>query len=278
MADRHQDWWPFERRMLPREQLMVERYDGTDGYQRDYRQRFVDAAVRDFRKARFQALTVALIVDGRYHEPGRELFAVIDGQHRYGMAEALGLDPVPCDVYRERMAYEERALEFYQLNHAKQMISVADGTRALYEGKDEEVLGLLYLLERHGFYLDGFRPPHVNGHRALHAVRTLQAAYGTDARALEDVLEVLAPWQPIINRRHERLTIGALMLWCRRDSVDLDRLRVVLGRYGPDHLVREASEVAARIGRANPTPIHMANAIRQLYNTGLRSRRIDEPF
>lgn len=41
------DWWPFERRMLRRDQLVIERYDGTDGYQRRYSQRFVDAAVLD---------------------------------------------------------------------------------------------------------------------------------------------------------------------------------------------------------------------------------------
>lgn len=272
------DWWPYERRNLYREQLVVERYDGTDGYQRYYRQRFVDGAVREFKPSRYNALIVARIVGGRHYEPERELFAVIDGQHRYGMAEALGLDPVPCDVYRRHMDYQERALEFHALNRDKQMLNVADGARALYEGQDEELLGLLYLLERHSFYLHGFRPAHVNGHRALHATHTLQTAYAMDARALGDALNVLEPWQSIINRRHERLVLNALMLWCRRDGIDLDRLRGVLVRYGPDHLVREAAEVAARVGRANPNPTHLANAMLQLYNGGLRSRRIDEPF
>jgi hypothetical protein len=274
----NQNWWPYERLMLPRSALVIERYDGTDGYQRNYRQRFVDAAVRDFREARFQALTVAPIIDGRHRRPGFELFAILDGQHRFGMAEALGLDPVPCDVYCERMTYQERALEFYSLNHAKQMINVTDGVRALYEAEDEELLSLLYLLERHRFYLHGFRPSHVNGHRALHATHTLQTAYARDARALEAALIVLQPWQDIINRRHERLVIGALMMWCKRDAVDLERLSRVLTEHGPDHLVRDAGEIAARVGRANPTPEHLANAIREVYNRNLRSRRIDEPF
>lgn len=273
-----EDWWPFERRMLPRAALVVERYDGTDGYQRIYRQRFVDAAVRSFDPIRFDSLKVALITDGRYFDPAREQYAVVDGQHREGMAEALGIATVPCDVYTQPMTYQQRALVFYKLNRVKQMISTADGARALCEGEDDDFLGLLYLLERHHFYLSGFRPAHVNGHRPLHSIRKLQDAFAANGNALELVLDVLQPWQQVIGRRHEAVVIGALMLWCRRDNIDTGRLRTVFAQHGPDTLLRAAGDLAARTGRQNPSPTHMANAIREVYNHNLRSRRVDEPF
>lgn len=272
------DWWPFERQMLRRDQLVIERYDGTDGYQRRYSQRFVDAAVRDFDPVRFDALKVALVTDGRHLVPGEDHYAVIDGQHRDGMAEALGLELVPCDVYARRMSYRERALIFHKLNRVRQMLSVNDGARALAEGEDPDFLGLLYLLERHRFYLHGFRPANANGHRALHATRTLQIAYEANAKALEDALDVLQPWQPLIGRRVERVILGALMMWCRRSDVDLARLRGILEQHGPDYLLRAAGEEAARSGRQNPTARHMAIALLGHYNLGLRVRRIEDGF
>lgn len=272
------DWWPFERRMLKREQLVVERYDGTDGYQRSFRQRFVDAAVQRFEEVLFDAIKVAEIIDGRYFNPERAKYAVLDGQHREGMAEALAIEWVPCDVYRKRLDYEQRALTFYKLNRNKQLVNITDGTRSLYEGRDDDILDLLYLLERHGFYLNGYRPVDANGHRPLHAIQTLRKAHSANANALDVALDVLQPWQPLISRRVEKVMIEALMLWCRRSDVDLDRLRGILEEHGPDYMWRDAGEEAARTGHVKPTGRNMANTLLGYYNNGLRTRRINDAF
>lgn len=275
---RQSEWWPFKTTMLRRDVLIVESFDGTSGFQRPLNQKFVDNAVRDFDPVRFDALKVARIIDGPHHEPGLHLWSVIDGQHRRAIAEELGLDVVPVDGYVHDMDYRQRALEFYRLNSARQRMSVADGTRALVEGEDEPMLALLYLLERNGFYLSGFKPKNVNGHKPLTATSTLRQAYATNSNALENVLYVLQPWRGQLGKRHERLMIGGLMLVCRTEGVDLVRLRRVLEQHGPTTLTRDAEEAQARRGGHNITARAMATALVHHYNHGKRSGRIDDEW
>jgi hypothetical protein len=176
------------------------------------------------------------------------------------------------------MAYCQRAYEFFKLNRARQPIKTADGLRALFEGNDEETIAMLDLLNRHGFYLQGLRPDDANGHRPMHAVATVQHAYHTNANALADALRVLGPWNQLLGRRHEKVVIGALMLWCRRDDVDLDRLQHILTEHGPDYLMRDAGELAAVAGKQNPNAKMLANALLSHYNRNLRARRIEDAF
>jgi len=273
-----QEWWPFKRTMMRREVLIVEAFDGTSGFQRGLKQKFVDEAVSHFDPVRFDALKVARIIDGPHYEPGVNLWSIIDGQHRRAMAEELDLSVVPADAYVHDMDYKQRALEFYRLNSARQRMSVADGARALFEGEDDEMCALLYLLERHGFYLSGFKPKNVNGHKPLTATSTLRAAYSTNSNALEDVLYVLEPWRGQMGKRHERLMIGALMIVCRKEGIDLIRLRRVLEQHGATTLTRDAEEAQTRRGGRNITARAMATALVRHYNHGKRTGRLEDEW
>lgn len=172
-------WWPYEFRLVHTSELVIERFDGDIGFQRPQSERFIERAVKEFDPRRFEPLIVVRV----NMEPG-ELYSVIDGQHREAMAERQSLEWVPCLVLLTELSYTERSLLFHELNLRRRQLSLRDSMRARQEGKESEMMGLLAMLHRHGFYLDGHKPESVNGCRPLLARAVLDKCYKRDPRHL----------------------------------------------------------------------------------------------
>lgn len=277
MADlRLEDWWPYEFEFAPRWKFTIERFDGDHGFQRPESERFIEGGVHDFDPRRFEPLIVVrVLVDDHEQcaEDDKYIYSVIDGQHRLAMAERTASEPIPCLVHRELLTYEERALLFNELNLRRRQLNLRDSMRARHEGQDEEMLGLLALLARLGFYLDGHRPPDANGRRALQARGALDHNYKFDAAALARALTAMREWDELHGRRVQGVVIDALCLLAREDEFDVDRMRKVFRDLGPQSLLREARDLAAT--QQGPlTKKVVGNTLLRHYNRGLRSRRL----
>jgi hypothetical protein len=265
-------WWPFLPQLIPLAQLRVERFDGTSGFQRPQSERFVAEQCREFDPIRFEPLTVIPVYkpDGTF-----AFYSVIDGAHRAAMAGEKGYDAVPCNVLNRTLTYEGRAWQFYKLNRDRRQVNVRDGTRALYESKDETILKLIEILGEHGFYLDGYRPVDPNGHRALYAIHALRRQCETDQNGLGRALYVLEEWRTIGRKQTQANLINALCFLSRKVDVDVERLRGVLRANGPTTLEREARDQAAQLMQTGISERAMRMVLVRHYNHGLRRRRIN---
>jgi hypothetical protein len=279
------DWWPYEFRWVPMEDLIIERFDGTIGFQRWASEPFIQSGIENFRGRRFEPLTLAAVpfrvVGGRWIEieerPPKEpriKFSIIDGGHREAMAEGTDKTAVPACVLRDFLTYEERAMVFHDLNVVRRRLGVMDGMRARQQGRDEQMLGLLALLERHHFYLTGFRPDELNGQRSLSAAGALNRAYKDNPAALDVALYVLEAWRDLKYVKVQRVVIQALCAIARHDEFDPERLRGIFAGIGPEALLRDAREHAAH-KQGTLSKAVMKETVLAHYNRGLRTRRID---
>lgn len=268
-----EEWWPFVFRMIPLDQLEVERFDGTSGYQRSLSDVFVTESLNSFDPIRFEPLTVVPVYEGDNPHGRFRFYSVIDGQHRRAMAAERSYALVPCNVFNRTLTYEGRAWQFYKLNTARRQANIREGTRALFENKDKTLLALMEACNRHGFYLDGYRPGEPNGHRALAAIGVLRKQFKTDQQAVDRALYVLEEWRTLGTRRTQGNVITALCVLARKDGLDADRLRDVLARHGPIAIEREAGEVAAQM-QTGITSKAIRMVLQRHYNHGLRSRRL----
>jgi hypothetical protein len=265
-------WWPYVFEMIPRSRLKIERFDGDEGFQRPQSARFVEQQVRQFDGRRFEPLIVVALMP---EDEGDEDFyySVIDGQHRDLMAEERGIELIPCIVHRDLLTYEQRATLFNELNLRRRQLNLRDSMVARHQGKDEEMLGLLALLARMGFHLDGHKPEDANGTRALYARGALDRNYKADGAALAKALETMRTWDDTAGRRVQGVIIDALCLLARDEDFDVDRMCGVFVDFGPQALIREARELAAA-SQGQVTKKIVGNTLLRHYNKGLRTRRL----
>lgn len=263
------DWWPYEFQFVPRALLIVERFDGQDGFQREISDRFVDNQTKDFDPRRFEALIcVRIEMDGRIR------YSVIDGQHRTAIAEGRMVDPIPAQVHVEMLDYQDRAALFAELNLKRRQLNTRQTVNARVQQEDEEALGLLSMLERHGFYAQNIGRQTINGHRPIAALGTLTREWHYNGAALDLALMALESWQDIHGSRMQGIMIGALCDLARQEKYNPARMAQVFSKYGPQFVMREAREEAARVN-AKPTKPVMARTLARFYNNGLRGNRIE---
>lgn len=266
------DWYPYAFEMAPRWRFTIERFDGDKGFQRPQSERFIEKEARAFDPRRFEPL-ICVRVEVSV-KPDDWLLSIIDGQHRFGMNEHVGHELLPALVHRELLGYEDRAMLFNELNLRRRQLNLRDSMRARAEGKEEHMLGLLALLARRGFFLDGHKPSgETNGCRSLTARGALDRNYKYDAAALDQALTAMRGWDDMITRRGQSAVIDALCLIARHAEFDVDRMRGVLHEVGPQRLVTEALEIAA-LGRGRLSKEVVGVALLRHYNKGLRSRRV----
>lgn len=75
---------------------------------------------------------------------------IVDGQHRIEVAKRKGIKSVWCQVL-EGLTYEEEALKFYTINHAKSRLNANHKFHALVEAREENVMEIMDALNHYHF-------------------------------------------------------------------------------------------------------------------------------
>jgi hypothetical protein len=166
--------------------LKVPRGDGPKDFQRDIvSEAKLNAMVRDWRWPLCGVLSVV-----RY--PKGDL-VVAEGGHRRDAAVKLGLDALPCYVFR--MPSEKEAAEMFRLiNSQRTMVNPAADQKAGVVQGDPLALELQKLADKVGrvFYMRGGGSDETTRTKTIMCVRTLQRLAKADLAALKVAMPVVA--------------------------------------------------------------------------------------
>jgi len=205
------------------------------------------------------------------------LFYVIDGQHRYEAALRVGVDLLPAEIWHNLTVPEEAAM-FLQRNDAR-AVRAFDKFLAAVEAGSPDQCDILKIVHAAGWELGD-----QDADGTIRAVNALERVYGATAdetkdrrpEALRVTLETLKrAWGSDQDAAAGYLLDGLGKFIIRYDDqIDLDVLIRKLSKYdgGPTALVGRSKELRSFIRTTVPNCV--AELIVELYNTGLRTRKL----
>lgn len=249
----------FEYKKLNSKYLVV-----VEDYQRLLRPHIVKKIVSEYNPNIVNPIKVSSR-DGKYY--------VFDGQHtlRSLVAKNGGDLLVDCKVYYG-MTYEDEARLFALQNGESRNVDSASKLRALYEAKDEDVVGFKELVESCGI-LCSFKKSGSGANRYLVCYKSafdIYMKYGKE-HSLEVLNTVLSIW----NGEGESLRKEIV---CGMDIF----IRTYKGQYSKTALIKRLSNVSpktlCRDGKAfvNGGDRRFARIILQYYNRNTTTNRLED--
>ncbi|HEV8656927.1 MAG TPA: DUF6551 family protein [Candidatus Limnocylindria bacterium] len=237
-------------------------------YQRDLESSRVHKMVREWDGRR----CASLMLSAR----GGRLWCV-DGQHRIAAMRELGIDAWMAIVL-EGMTKQEEADLYILLQLDRKSLNAWDLFKAGKTAAHADVIAIIRIIQKHGFRLAPTAGPNHIG--AIGAIRRIFRLGGE--RLLNLTLDTTARhWATAVSDRHSVARQGisleglAIFLHSFREQpqYDPDRARVVLEKNSPAIFIRKAQELAMERMRANSSPVMVAEALRDVYNAGLKRDR-----
>ncbi len=246
---------------LPADSLVVDR-----AYQRDLTEKSwtkIRRIGREFTWAKFGALVVAGPDRlGDYH--------ILDGQHRWEAAKALGLGRLPCVI----VPIEDRAGEahaFVAINRERSQVTPLHMFHAAVAAGEPDKVAIAKLLEEAGLKV-ARHPQETKRPRRVTATAALSACYKSSPDALARGLKILAEAQGEVSGGLRGQTIKAVvwLLAAHGDAIDEARL---IKSISADEVDFDSWLETARTTRqtfGGKTEIALQAMIVQAYNKGLR--------
>lgn len=230
--------------------------------QRAVRKLHVDNIVKEFDPAALGVLTTS------YRGP--DSIHLVDGQHRWLAAIKVGYQGALTTMEYRGLTIPEEAALFRKLNYANKPSAIDKFLLSCVE-QNPDSLRLARYLEEHGWTLAAF-----NGNGKLSAIGSLERVYRDSPTAADGALAVItAAWghRPAAVNGPILEGIG-VMIAHYEGIVDLNLLAKKLSTYqgGPEALGGYAKgQKAARGGNMFK---HVALTVTDVYNAGLRSRKL----
>lgn len=237
-------------------------------YQRDLDATRVERMSGEFDRTLLGVLEVSAREDGRY--------AIIDGQHRWGVVRTLCGDDehLVCQVHSGLTPGDEARL-FLEIDTGRRNLTWWDRWRARRGKGDPNVLAIDEVLTRHGLQVN---PAPADGHiRATKALETIVDDLG-DLQMLDNVLIVLTAAFGIgFDTFDGGIMQGVALVLGHYDAdeLDTDRLVAQLRTISPRQLRSKA--VALREAHRGTVPRLCAAVVVERYNAG-RGRKVEDFF
>jgi hypothetical protein len=232
---------------------------------------------RSLKKARVENMAAKFRPDAlgvlttSYRSPGR--VHVIDGQHRYRAAEAVGYQgPIQTMEYHRLTVPEEAAL--FRLLNASEKVSAIDQFLIACVEQDPDSLRLAGYLADHGWAVAV-----KSSESRLSAIGSLQRVYALSPAAADATLGVLTA---AFGRRASAMQgslvegVGRMLAKYWDQNVDLAELVKRLSGFpgGPDGLVGHAR--GQKVSRSGNLSTQVARVVTNLYNQRRRTTALPE--
>lgn len=232
-------------------------------YQRELHNDRLRRMTVEFDPTRLTPLTVSKRSDTQY--------AIILGQHRYEMLAALGWRTAPSMVHEGLTPQEESEL-FDREKADRQELSQLDVWKSELFRREEPTFTINTIVEEEGFAIRNSTYP--DAIRAVGSLRRIYTRHG--AEGLRTVLRAIAPWESMPRGRDGHLLEGIALFLATADPtvVDTRRLREVIAREDPTALSTRAASRQRTMGGAGMRTAAVRDELLNLYNKGLRTRRL----
>lgn len=240
-------------------------------YQREAIAAHVAGIAKNFDEEAFGVIVAGERDDGSLHP--------VDGFQRLNAAMERGATHVPCQIIKSRGPEHEAEL-FGKLNKRRGLSTHQLFKADVCAGKPEAV-AVYEAITAAGLNVRGMKP---NGKRqSIGGVKQCQTAFrrmGGGESGAAHVTEVLTILRRTWGEQHHETAyhcavIGGLAFFIRRfgDNVDRKRLRGLMERQTPNKLMGNGDTFKMMSGTTRDEGV--ARAFYEVYNNGLKSRRLD---
>lgn len=232
-------------------------------YQREIQQDRVKRIVANFNPALVNPIKVSRR-GGRYY--------VFDGQHTLAALRTLNPSPsmtVDCKVY-EGLSREDEARLFAEQNGISRAVESAAKFKALYAAGDVDIIEMVRLVERSGFFMD-FSKAKTNN-RITAVSKTYKVFKSVSSSDFVEILSLIKEtWEGIPESLNTEI-IGGMYLFYKHFKGEYKRRTLVtqLSKVSPIIIIREGKAFSSG-GDAR-----FARQILNIYNKNLRTNRLDE--
>jgi hypothetical protein len=237
-------------------------------YQRILNSSWVKGLVETWDDGALGMLCVSLRADGKYY--------IIDGQHRFFAALALGVEFLPCEIWTGLLPSDEARM-FVERNTRRTVPAFAKFRAAVEAGAPDQC-EIQKIVEA-----AGWRLAEEGGDGKIRAVAALERAYGANGKdevrhpdRLRTTLEILhRAWGYDRDAVAGHLVDGLWRVVGRYgDELDHDTLIRKLAKYsgGPLALIGRAKELRSFINTSVPNAV--AEIVVEAYNRGLRTTQL----
>lgn len=240
-------------------------------YQRPLKDKMVRSTVANYSPIFFGRPHVNLRDDGNYY--------IMDGQHRVAAATRLGIEEVPCIVYRG-LPYEEEARIFVELNRNRNKNSAFQLHHSAL-AYDQRAQDIDRIVRSHGFEL---AEKNAVGPGLIRSVDEIYSIYGgrharrqgASAEMLDTILRVVKAAfgtdQKAVEMRFLRGLARFLYLAQKDAKFSENRLISVMANATINSIYRSARNFAEM--NNDRFPVGVVWALTRIYNNGLKSNRI----
>jgi hypothetical protein len=196
----------------------------------------------------------------------------VDGQHRLAAMRELGLLYCNATIFEGLAQHEEAAL-FVELNRNRKTPNAWDLFKAETAALHEDVLNIVRVVHSLGFMVG-----RVTNHSTISAIAALRRIYrlGSEPLLVATLRSVRGAWTG------RELALGGQVLeglalfhhsFRMEPQWDAERLVRVMERNTPLKLIADTQEIAAKRAVSGRSAVFMAEAIRDVYNTGLKREK-----
>lgn len=232
-------------------------------YQREIQQDRVKRIVANFNPALVNPIKVSHR-DGRYY--------VFDGQHTLASLRMQNHSPslmVDCKVY-EGLSQEDEARLFAEQNGISRAVESIAKFKALYAAGDVDVVEMVRLVERSGFYMDFSKSKKIN--RITAVAKTYKVFKAVSSSDFIEILSLIKEsWEGIPESLNTEI-IGGMYLFYKTYKGEYKRKTLVtqLSKVSPAIIIREGKAFS------NGGDARFARQILNIYNKNLRTNRLDD--
>lgn len=236
------------------------------GYQRLLHKKRVDEIVENYLKARFDPITIS-IRDGKRN--------IIDGQARVSAMRklfkigSLYSPMIPCKIL-QFATVEDEALLFAEQNDGQTTVLEKDKVNAKLIGKDEKIVAINNMLNRHGL---GYS---VSGKGNINANKTLEKLYDTmDHELLNRALNTISQsWESgQVKNSNSADILKGITTFYKHFGNEID------DEYFVSKLIKTTPDVVRRSFKNWENPLdrnrQYLKALSIIYNKGIKSNKIN---
>jgi hypothetical protein len=169
-------------------------------------------------------------------------YALIDGQHRWRVAQELALETVWVQLH-EGLSYEERARMFVDLQRKRKNLTPIERFKAELEAGDEQAHAIREMVENSGFRLVDKPDPEPD---SIRAVVGLEGIYSKDPQALAKTLIVAGNFPKVAKFRasnHMLRGIGRFVLAHPDAEPDLLSEKLENAEMNPTAVIQAANQL-----------------------------------
>lgn len=196
----------------------------------------------------------------------------VDGQHRLAAMRELGILFCNAIVY-DGLAQTEEAALFVELNRNRKPPNAWELFKAEAAALHEDVLNIIRIVHSLGYQIG-----RVTNHSTISAISALRRIYrlGGEPLLTATLRSVRGAWTG------RELSLGGQVLeglalfyhsFRGEPQYDDDRLARVMERNAPLKIIGDAQEIAAKRAVSGRSAVFLAEAIRDIYNMGLKREK-----